>query len=144
MNPNEHDWAPCPKGRISEAVAVQRTRRQRQTLRGMAGVAVCLVLLTAGGIWAGREESRESVLPAKLTCTEVKERARAFVMDELDEPLRQLIQRHLGRCKHCDEHVADVRRSLERPAGQGEHRPSSGHLTIAFAEPRSPRLGSGR
>jgi anti-sigma factor RsiW len=49
----------------------------------------------------------------QMTCREVVELVTDYLEGRLHEPERGLFEAHLSECSHCDEYLAQMRRTIE-------------------------------
>jgi len=115
----QHDdtWDACPTGEIDGLVTNLRQRRQQQKLQKISAVGGVLVVLLVFGFWMSGSLPHESSYGG-IACSEVKERARQYISESLNEDLMEKIAVHLKACPRCDEAIAQMRASAKASSSE--------------------------
>ncbi len=135
--PTEEPWEPCELGVISESSSAFSSAplgRRTFVIRclGMAGATALVVGVTRISI-SDNAETKTSIAPTGLACSQVHANLAAFVNNKIsDQTLRKQISCHLFRCCSCRQSYKEVRKENGFTCNNGfDPKPRRGSETAA-------------
>lgn len=128
---NDSQWSPCPPGelrRVNDRFV--RRDRNRTAMKWAATMSTILlvVVVTYGINGVIRSTQRPGDLMGNISCRDVRVHAAEFLAGNVDDELRQRIERHLELCPQCELFVRRMKEAQTQVPGPAQVVPA------AFAE----------
>ena len=104
-------WHKAPPGTVAHIGSKLRSRRRRRSFLRAAGATAAALIVGGGGLVFRRYglPGRENDFGG-IRCSEVKRLTKAYMMGEVQEPIRSRMAEHLDRCPKCGPMFHEMKR----------------------------------
>ncbi len=113
---NQSDWVDCQGGEISGLVRRLKSQRsvsrRRQVMQSLSVAAGLLVIVGIGWMVIPGDNSTLEAKRGGITCSDVVENGKQYILNELDPELAERINAHLGKCENCQKKLSMLRDRL--------------------------------